>query len=340
VRRIVVARAQQQRILTWAELLIGQDAPPVSIVVTRDMIANYARSLQEDNPIFLDDETALAEGYSGIPAPASMYFVYAPARRLDIMHTRGFISPEEAAVNPRSTPFVGTEVHWHGVQVYLGDVITSVPKWANKWESRSGNKFVSIGVEATNQHGEKVVDYLYNIMWEFARGQKSRAAGAAHMPSQPEKPTGGLIDPATVSFDSVQVGDRLPSIRRDITQELINGYSSLNDWDGRGLGPTALLHVDEAFAEATVFAGTTLHGPAAAGHLVVLLQKAFQVKNIINSSFVERALEPVRPGDTVIYSGTVLHKREEAGKRILEVEAKGTNQLGQTTAAAKATVPL
>jgi acyl dehydratase len=269
-----------------------------------------------------------------------MYFIYAPARRLDIMHSHGFISPEEATVDTRSTPFVGTEAHWHGVLVHSGDVITSVAKWANKWESRSGNRFVSIGVEATNQRGEKVVDYLYNIMWEFARGQKSRAPDAVQAPGQSEQPSGNLIDPETISFDSVQVGDRLPSVRRDITQELINGYSSLNDWQKRGPSPTALLHVDEAFAEATVFAGTTLHGPAAVGHLVLVVQNAFQVKNVVNGSITERALEPVRPGDTVIYSGTVLDKREEDGKRIVEVEVKGTNQLGQTTAVAKATVPL
>jgi hypothetical protein len=37
-----MAQAQQERVLTWDELLIGQDASPVSIEVTRNMIVNYA----------------------------------------------------------------------------------------------------------------------------------------------------------------------------------------------------------------------------------------------------------------------------------------------------------
>ncbi|MEE8442168.1 MAG: MaoC family dehydratase [Dehalococcoidia bacterium] len=336
-----MAKAQEERVLTWDELETGQEAAPTSIEVTSETIANYARSLQDDNPIFFDDQAARGQGLDGVIASPSMNFVYAPARRLDIMHALGFISPEEASVNPRSTPFVGADLHFQGVAVKPGDTITSTVKFANKWESKSGNRFVSIGVEARNQRGEKVVDYLYNIMWEFARGQKSRSGTAAPTPGQPEPEQAGgkVLDPSTVGFESVQVGDRLPTFQRVITQDLINGYSDLNNRGGPP-NPTMLLHVDEAFAEATVFAGTTLQGPAAVGYLVLALQKGLGTRNVLNASVTERALEPVRPGDTITYTGRVLDKREEGGKRLVEVEVTGTNQLGQTTAAAKATVPL
>jgi hypothetical protein len=43
-------------------------------------------------------------------------------------------------------------------------------------------------------------------------------------------------------------------------------------------------------------------------------------RNIINKgAFSERALEPVRPGDTITYTGGVLDKRVEDGKRILSL---------------------
>ncbi len=330
-----------ERILQWDEIVIGEEAKPVTIEVTPQAMANYCTSVGEDNTVFTDDRMARAQGYPGIVAPASMYFYYAPARRLDIMHEDGFISPEEASVNPRATPFVGTEARWHGVYICPGDRITSVCRFANKWQAGSGNRFLSIGVEATNQRGEKVVSYLYNVMWEFARGQKSRAAGgvAGLASAAPAQSSGKILTPTNLAYDAIQPGDTLPSIQRRITQQVINDYTSLNDREGRGPGPTSLLHVDEAFAQATVFAGTTLQGPAAVGHLVVVLTKGFGLKRVAGgATLTERALEPVRPGDTISYSGRVLDKRVEQGARLVEVELKGTNQLGQTTAVAKVTV--
>ena len=52
--------------------------------------------------------------------------------------------------------------------------MTSVTSIHRTWESRSGNKFVSFRVVGHNQRGEKVCDYLYNIIWEYARGRKVR----------------------------------------------------------------------------------------------------------------------------------------------------------------------
>jgi acyl dehydratase len=334
---------EKEHVLQYDEIDIGQAAQPISIDVTRQTIANYARSIQEHDPIFTDAEVARSAGYPGIIAPASMHMVYAPARRVDIMHEHGAIAPEEASVNPRSTPFVGMEIQWHGILVQAGDVITSVARFAKKWEARSGNKFVGIGVTAHNQRGEKVVDYQYNVMWEFAKSQKSRApdAKSATQPAAPVPTTGNVLDPSNLVFDAIQVGDALPSTQWDITQELIDNYAVFNKRAGESPNPTMLLHVDEAFARNTVFAGTTLQGPAAVGHLILVLTKGFGVRNIINQgAFSERALEPVRPGDTITYTGGVLDKRVEEGKRIMVVEVTGTNQLGQTTAASQATLLL
>ena len=56
------------------------------------------------------------------------------------------------------------------------------------------------------------------------------------------------------------------------------------------------------------------------------------------AKLTERALEPVRPGDDVAYLATVLDKHEEESRQIVEFEVKGTNQLDQTTSAAKVVV--
>ena len=70
-----------------------------------------------------------------------------------------------------------------------------------------------------------------------------------------------------------------------------------------------------------------------------LVEKTFGKNAIINSTFNERALEPVRPGDIITYSGKVLAiNNSEKGKRI-DLEVKGTNQLGQTTSLASVNLP-
>lgn len=313
-------------VLEWDQILVGTSAKPTSINITKEMIINYKKSIE--------DNTA---GNSGelLQAPAGMFFIYAPARRLDVMHENGFISPEEAETNSRSTPFVGTDIEWLGNAIKENDIITSTAFFEKKWESSSGNRFLSIGVEAKNQTNEPVINYRYNVMWEFSKGQKARTTGA-------NQTTSTNISTEANSFDinNITEGDVIPQLQRIISQETINKYHELNNWSNKEPSPTALLHVDEAFAEATVFSGTTLSGPTAVGFMLHLVEKNFGQKAIINSTFNERALEPVRPGDIITYSGKVITINNTEKEKRLDLEVRGTNQLGQTTSLASVNLPL
>jgi len=313
-------------VLEWDQILVGTSAKPTSINITKEMIINYKKSIE--------DNTA---GNSGelLQAPAGMFFIYAPARRLDVMHENGFISPEEAETNSRSTPFVGTDIEWLGNAIKENDIITSTAFFEKKWESSSGNRFLSIGVEAKNQTNQPVINYRYNVMWEFSKGQKARTTGA-------NQTTSTNISTEANSFDinNITEGDIIPQLQRIISQETINKYHELNNWSNKEPSPTALLHVDEAFAEATVFSGTTLSGPTAVGFMLHLVEKTFGQKAIINSTFNERALEPVRPGDIITYSGKVITINNTEKEKRLDLEVRGTNQLGQTTSLASVNLPL
>ncbi|MBI4311612.1 MAG: MaoC family dehydratase N-terminal domain-containing protein [Chloroflexi bacterium] len=168
--------AAEEKVYNWEVMQIGHTCPPMTFAITRENIANYARSVQNNNPIYFDDAAARAAGFPGIIAPPTMCYVFAPMRRAEVMNYHGYVSPEQAQHNPRSTPFAGTEVVYQGVPVRPGDTITSTSTLDNRWETRTGNRFLSFRVVAHNQRGEKVVEYLYNIIWEYARGQKSRSA--------------------------------------------------------------------------------------------------------------------------------------------------------------------
>ena len=313
-------------VLEWDQILVGTSAKPTSINITKEMIINYKKSIE--------DNTA---GNSGelLQAPAGMFFIYAPARRLDVMHENGFISPEEAETNSRSTPFVGTDIEWLGNAIKENDIITSTAFFEKKWESSSGNRFLSIGVEAKNQINQPVINYRYNVMWEFSKGQKARTTGANQTAS-----TNISTEANSFDINNITEGDIIPQLQRIISQETINKYHELNNWSNKEPSPTALLHVDEAFAEATVFSGTTLSGPTAVGFMLHLVEKTFGQKAIINSTFNERALEPVRPGDIITYSGKVITINKTEKEKRLDLEVRGTNQLGQTTSLASVNLPL
>jgi acyl dehydratase len=329
----------QERVYEWEEMEIGHDAPPLAKEITKELISNYARSMEDEAPEYQDDGAAKALGFGGVIAPPGMLFQIGPMRRLDIMHARGYISPEEKKVNPRATPFTGTEINFQPIPIRAGDVITSVTRIANRWESRSGNRFVSFGITAQNQRGETILDYYYTVLWEYSKGQKSRSANAAAAPKPPEPDiaTGKVIGSET-DFADIQLNDTLPGLTNQVTQDLIDDYIHM-DRGGTELSPAALLHVDTKFAEATVFAGTTQGGPQAVAYVIQMLAAGLGLKRLMNgTTFNERALEPVRPGDEVSYAARVLEKREETGKQVVDFEVTGTNQLGQTTSAAKVVV--
>ncbi|MBI4338426.1 MAG: MaoC family dehydratase [Chloroflexi bacterium] len=148
------------------------------------------------------------------------------------------------------------------------------------------------------------------------------------------------ITASKATFDSLQVGDELPKLQKTETQESINSYGPLNR---RGEPPATVgrnLHTDEEYARQGIFAGTVNQGVVTCAYMVETLQLAFSTRSVLNSTFTMRALEPFRPGDVVTFGGAVLAKREEGGKRLVDVEVRGVNQMGQTIATAMVTVPL
>ena len=148
-----------------------------------------------------------------------------------------------------------------------------------------------------------------------------------------------VIKASTVTFESISIGDELPTIQRSETQEDIDNYHVLNPIPEPQISSKSL-HTDKEFAEKGIFGGTVNFGVVTCAFMTQLLQEAFPTKNVAQSKLNMRALEPIRTNDVVSYTGKVLDKREENGKRLVDVEVTGTNQRGQSVAVAKATIPL
>ena len=142
---------------------IGQAGKPFSVKMTRDLIARYAHSVRNDNPIYHSQDSDSSEN-GEIEAMPTMVFKIAPLRRSDIAENNGFVALEMATKHPRQTPFAKCEVRWFS-KVYSGDVITSNGRIRDKYERR-GNRFVTFRVEAINQNGVKVCEYDYVCIFE------------------------------------------------------------------------------------------------------------------------------------------------------------------------------
>ena len=157
--------SQQEKIYQWDIAEIGDESAPYVYQVTAEKIASYCRAVRYENPVYVNDAAARELGFPGVFAPPTMLYIYAPQRRHDVMSVKGYIAPEQSSHNPRSTPFVSTDIHFQGPLVRPGDVITSTTRVVEKLERR-GNKFITFRVTAHNDRDEKVAEYGYVCLWE------------------------------------------------------------------------------------------------------------------------------------------------------------------------------
>ncbi len=149
------------------------------------------------------------------------------------------------------------------------------------------------------------------------------------------------IQKGHATWDFIKVGDTLPAMHKAETQEHIDNYTKLNAHPASTGGiPGFNLHSDADTAQGGIFKGTVNYGVVTFAFLTELLQSTFSTKAVTRGSMSMRAVEPIRPLDVVTYSGVVTGKREEGGKRFVDLELHGMNQMKQQVANAKASVVL
>lgn len=126
-----------------------------------------------------------------------------------------------------------------------------------------------------------------------------------------------------------KVGDELPKLTKNMTQEAINAFEN----SGGAKGPSQF--TDTETAQKTL--GT--HGTVASGRMSLtfateLLRRFFGPDVYNRGGMVDlRFLRPVRPGDSVTFSGKITGIAKEANGSRVSVEVSATNQKGDTTAA-------
>ena len=134
-----------------------------------------------------------------------------------------------------------------------------------------------------------------------------------------------------------QVGDDVPTVVKQMTQETINLFEA----SAGQTGPSQF--TDEETARETLgTTGTVASGRMSVTFAIEMLRKYFGGDVFNHTGMVDlRFLRPVRPGDTITFLGKVTDITREANGSKVSVEITVQNQKGDSTGAGKggATVP-
>lgn len=127
---------------------------------------------------------------------------------------------------------------------------------------------------------------------------------------------------------SYKVGDSIPPLTKNMTQEAINAFEK----SGGASGPSQFTDLETA--RHTLGTGSTVaSGRMSLTFSIELLRRYFGADVYNGRGMVDlRFLRPVRPGDSVTFSGKVIGLAKEADGTRVSVEVNATNQKGDVTA--------
>lgn len=277
----------------WDVSNIGDAAHPFTYEVTEQSIADYCEAVRNDNPLYLDSEVAKKGPYGGIIAPPTYIFKCAPQRRNELMHAKGYASPEEK--RDRATPYAKSRIQFYK-PIRPGDSITSVVELQDKYERR-GNQFMTLHVTANDGHGELVAEYDYTVIWRRAEQQNSSASTSSTSQAPDEEPA---VDPA----------DQLALVTKFETQETIDQYAELTRVRPRF---SASLHSDPDFAQRTIFGGTVNMGVATAAYCSEAIERTFGPEVLLKpgATLEYKGIRPVRAGTNLSLEGRVVERNQD-----------------------------
>ncbi len=146
----------------WEAVEIGTKGDALALDVTSESVATYAKDARNFNPAYLE------AGAGDLAMPTGI-FRDCQLRRHSVAQAAGYTSLEMVEDNSRQTPFAKSTARWFA-PIRVGDTLTSSAQVLEKYERR-GSKFVTFRVEITNQDQDRVAEYDYTCIFEYAKGQ-------------------------------------------------------------------------------------------------------------------------------------------------------------------------
>ena len=308
---------------------VGQRAQPIIVEVTSDSIVRHASNSRSTNPDHFSDAPPFA-----MP---TQIFSLAPKNRAGVAENNGM-----SVITAHATPFAKCEGRWFA-PIRLGDTVTSVATVLEKYERR-GNRFVTLRLEVHNDRGEKLAEIDHTSVFEFGKRDQPRpnSGPASRRPSQdldpsPLRETNPDDAVETVTFETIEVGDAVhPFTIHSPLKTEVDGVAVPED--------EMSAQSSEARHEPGRFPWGAMHGVGGItimGYLDAMLHRWAPDGTLYGGGrLLFKAIKNFRPGDTNTYRGIVTAKREHDGKRLVDIEITGANQLGRLTGVAEATLVL
>jgi acyl dehydratase len=289
--------AAAERILSlptynWAVAEVGDAAPPFAHTVTSENIAAYCEAVRNPDRLYLDEGVARSGPFGGIVAPPAFAFMVAPLRRNEVMHAKGYASPEEKG--EYQTPYAKCELRFQR-PVRPGDRVISTVVLEDKLERR-GRRYAQWRVRAADEAGAAYFDYTYTTVWPDGPGVNAKAgAGSA---SEPEP------------LPQIDAADALATVTKHESQAAIDKYAELTRLRPR-VGANLHQHAD--FARRTLFGGTANLGVATLGYCCELLERSYGAQALLRpgASVEYKGVRPIRAGEEIVLRGRVRERRAQ-----------------------------
>jgi len=131
-----------------------------------------------------------------------------------------------------------------------------------------------------------------------------------------------------LAFADIKVGDS-GSVSKTITDHDVYTFAGVT----MDFNP---VHVNDEYAKDSMFKGRIAHGMLSAGFISAVLGTVMPGPNSIYMGQELKFTAPVRIGDTITATCTVIEKRDD--KRILKLKTVCTNQRGEVVVDGTATI--
>lgn len=129
---------------------IGHKMPGVSVAVEKGQLTFFAKATGETNPIYFDEDAAMAAGHPTLPAPPTFAFTlnalarakagpggYMPDMGINIAHV-----------------LHGEQAFDYHATIYAGDVMTVAGTITDIYDKKGGAmEFIVMTIDAVNQNG-------------------------------------------------------------------------------------------------------------------------------------------------------------------------------------------
>ena len=128
--------------IDYDSLEVGRELGSSVDFVTQASILDYARAVEDLDPVYFDLEAARAAGYDNMVAPAGYHLRYSAMKW----------ATGQAGYVPQGSVHIRQQHKLMGL-AYVGDCLTTTVSIAEKYEKK-GHQYVAYQIQIANQQGK------------------------------------------------------------------------------------------------------------------------------------------------------------------------------------------